>query len=160
MMRKRLDAMASLFVKITTGILFASAVFITVFYGWELELHVDILWQILVLAFICTLGSLVISVDGQREISRRSMLIRIAVYYAYVNAAVLFGGFLFRWFSFDNLNQVLGMVAAVAVVYLAVWICSSWLDYREAEQINRKLERYFEGRKNMNQNMEQKMKHD
>ncbi len=160
MMRKRLDAMASLFVKITTGILFAAAMFITVFYGWELELHVDILWQILVLAFICTLGSLVIPVDGQREVSRRTMLLRIAVYYAYVNAAVLFGGFLFGWFSFHNLKQVLGMVAAVAAVYLGVLICSSWLEYREAEQINKKLEHYYENRKTVNPKAEQKKDQD
>lgn len=155
-MRKRLDEMASLFVKITTGILFAAAVYITVFYGWELELHVDILWQILVLSLICTLGSLVIPVEGQREVSRGSMLARIAVYYIYVNAAVLFGGFLFGWFSFDNLKQTLGMAAAVAVVYLAVWLCSSWLEYREAEQINQKLERYCKHGNTANSGADQK----
>lgn len=159
-MRKRLDEMASLFVKITTGILFAAAVYITVFYGWELELHVDILWQILVLSLICTLGSLVIPADGQREVSRGSMLARIAVYYIYVNAAVLFGGFLFGWFSFDNLKQTLGMAAAVAVVYLAVWLCSSWLEFREAEQINQKLERYCEHRNTANPGADQKGEQD
>lgn len=150
MMQKRLNAMAALFVKIATGILFAAAAYITVFYGWETELKAEILWQILGLAFICTLGSLVIPVEGEREVSRKSMLARIAAYYVYVNAVVLFCGFLFGWFSFDNLKQVLGMAAAIAIVYLAVWICSSWLDYREAEQLNKKLEHYGERRKDKN----------
>lgn len=139
-MLKRLEAMTSLFVKITTGILFVAAVYISVFYGWEEELQVKILWQILALALICTLGSFVLPVDGEREISRKSMLIRIVIYYVYVNVVVLFCGFSFQWFSFHNLKQVLGMIVAIAFVYLAIAIFSSWLGYREAEQMNRKLE--------------------
>lgn len=139
-MRKRLYAMMSLYVKITTGILFVAAVFISAFYGWEERLQVKILWQILGLSGICTLGSLVLPVDGGQEVSKKSMLARIVGYYLYVNAVVLLCGFWFGWFSFGNWEQVLGMVAAIAFVYLTVGILSSWLEYREAERMNQKLE--------------------
>lgn len=138
-MLKRLEAMASLFVRITAGILFVSATYISVFYGWKEALYVKILWQILALALVCTLGSLVLPVDDEREISRKSMLIRMVLYYIYVNIVVLFSGFFFGWFSFGNLKQVLGMVAAIAFVYLAVGALSFWMGYREAERMNRKL---------------------
>lgn len=140
-MLKRLAMVTSLFVKITTGILFVSAVYISVFYGWEEELQVKILWQILALALVCALGSFVLPVGSEREVSKKSMLIRAVIYYVYVNVIVLFCGFLFEWFSFDNLKQVLGMVVAIAFVYLAVGVLSSWLEYREAERMNRKLEK-------------------
>lgn len=138
-MKKRLGAMAHLYVKITTGILFVTAIYISVFYGWEEELQVKILWQILGLAGICTLGSLILPVDGGEEVSKKSMLARIVGYYVYVNVVVLFCGFLFEWFSFGNWKQVLGMVAAIAFVYLTVGILSSWMEYREAERMNQKL---------------------
>ncbi len=139
-MKKRLEAMVSLYVKITTGILFVAAVYISVFYGWKEELQVKILWQILGLAGICTLGSLILPVDGEEEVSKKSMLARIVGYYVYVNVIVLLCGFLFGWFSFGNWKQVLGMVMAIAFVYLAVGVLSSWLEYREAERMNQKLE--------------------
>ena len=139
-MKKRLEAMVSLYVKIATGILFVTAVYISVFYGWKEELQVKILWQILGLAGICTLGSLILPVDGGEEVSKKSMLARIVGYYVYVNVIVLLCGFLFGWFSFRNWKQVLGMVMAIAFVYLAVGVLSSWLEYREAERMNRKLE--------------------
>ena len=139
-MRKRLYAMMSLYAKITAGILFVAAVYISVFYGWEEELGVEILWQILGLAGACTLGSLLLPADGEQEVSKKSMLARIVGYYVYVNVIVLLCGFLFGWFSFGNWKQVLGMVMAIAFVYLAVGVLSSWLEYREAERMNRKLE--------------------
>lgn len=139
-MRKRLDAMVSLYVKITTGILFVTAVYISVFYGWEEELKVKILWQIMGLAAICTLGSMLLPVDGGREVSKKSMLARIVAYYIYINVVVLCCGFLFGWFSFSNWKQVFGMVVAIAFVYLTVGVFWSWLEYREAERMNRKLE--------------------
>ena len=88
-MKKRLEAMVSLYVKIATGILFVTAVYISVFYGWKEELQVKILWQILGLAGICTLGSLILPVDGGEEVSKKSMLARIVGYYVYVNVIVL-----------------------------------------------------------------------
>lgn len=139
-MAKRLETMLSLYVKITTGILFVTALYITVFYGWELELKVDILWQILGLSFACALGSLVMPEERERELSGKSMLACILLYYVYVNLVVLFSGFRFGWFSFDSLKQVLGMVAAIAFVYIGVMLLSFWKEYREAERINRKLE--------------------
>lgn len=139
-MRKRLYAMMSLYTKITTGILFVAAVYISVFYGWEEELGVEILWQILGLAGACTLGSLLLPADGEQEVSKKSMLARIVGYYVYVNVIVLLCGFLFGWFSFGNWKQVLGMVMAIAFVYLTIGVISSWLGHREAERMNQKLE--------------------
>ena len=110
-MRKRLYAMMSLYAKITTGILFVAAVYISVFYGWEEELGVEILWQILGLAGACTLGSLLLPADGEQEVSKKSMLARIVGYYVYVNVIVLLCGFLFGWlegYSTESAHEAKG----------------------------------------------------
>lgn len=138
-MLKRLEMMASLFVKITTGILFVTAVYISVFYGWNQELQVEILWQILVLAAICTLGSVLLPVEEEKEVSKKSMLIRVILYFVYINIVVLFFGNIFEWFVFDNRKQFLGMIAAIAFVFLVVMVFSYWMEYKEAERINQKL---------------------
>ena len=138
-MLKRLEMMASLFVKIATGILFVTAVYISVFYGWNQEIQVEILWQILVLAAICTLGSVLLPVEGKKEVSKSSMLIRVILYFIYINIVVLFFGNIFEWFMFSNRKQLLGMIAAIVFVFLAVMAFSYWIGYKEAERINQKL---------------------
>lgn len=136
---KRLKSMAEFFEKITTGILFVTAVYIPAFYGWDQVLHVEILWQILLLSVVCTLGSIIMPLGEEKEVSRNSMLMRHSLYYIYINVVVLALGYLFDWFSFQNAGQVFGMVLAIAFVYIAVALVCYWIQLREAEKINRKL---------------------
>ena len=136
---KRLQSMISFFEKITAGILFVTAIYIPVFYGWDLVIYADILWQILLLSAVCTWGSLHMPLEGEKEISRYAMLMRTILYYAYINVAVLGLGFLFGWFSFQNGQQVLGMELAIAFVFLVVDLVSYWTQYQEAKRMNEKL---------------------
>ncbi|MCI9447796.1 MAG: DUF3021 domain-containing protein [Lachnospiraceae bacterium] len=136
---KRLESMVSFFEKIAAGILFVTAVYIPIFYGWDLELHADILWQILFLAAVCALGSIIIPLEGGREVSRNSMLIRTILYFAYVNAAVLGCGFWYGWFSFHNGWQVMGMELAIIFVYAAVYLVCYFSQSQEAKRMNEKL---------------------
>ncbi|MCI9083397.1 MAG: DUF3021 domain-containing protein [Lachnospiraceae bacterium] len=136
---KRLKSMAVFFERITTGVLFVTAIYIPVFYGWDEVIYVKILWQILFLSGICTLGSVIMPLDGEKEVSRLSMLVRHCLYYIYINAVVLVLGYVFGWFSFHHLEQVIGMVAAIAFVYFVIVLVCYWIQYREAEKMNRKL---------------------
>ena len=136
---KRLKSMAEFFEKITTGILFVTAVYIPAFYGWDEVLHVEILWKILLLSVVCTLGSIIMPLGEEKEVSRNTMLMRHSLYYIYINVVVLALGYLFDWFSFQNAGQVFGMVLAIAFVYIVVALVCYWIQLREAEKINRKL---------------------
>lgn len=136
---KRLQSMISFFEKITAGILFATAIYIPVFYGGDFLIYADILWQILLLSAVCTLGSILMPLEGEKEISRYAMLVRTILYYIYVNVVVLGLGFLFGWFSFRNGLQVLGMELAIAFVYLVVYLVSYWTQCQEAKRMNEKL---------------------
>jgi hypothetical protein len=136
---KRLQSMISFFEKITAGILFVTAIYIPVFYGWDVAIYADILWEILLLSAVCTLGSILLPLEGEKEISRYAMMMRTILYYAYINLAVLGLGFLFGWFSFRNGLQVLGMELAIVFVFLGVYLISYWMQCQEAKRMNEKL---------------------
>ena len=138
-MLKRLKFMFSLFDKIVVGILFVTAIYIPVFYGWNTVLYPEILWHILFLSIICMLGSVLLPLEGEKEVSRNSLLFRNILYFIYINMVVLCFGVFVEWFSFRNWRQLLGMLAAISFVYAAVMIILYWLESREAERINQKL---------------------
>lgn len=138
-MLKRLKFMFALFDKIVVGILFVTAVYIPVFYGWKTVLYPKILWDILILSVICMLGSILLPLEGEKELSRNSLLFRNILYFIYINVVVLCFGVLVEWFSFRNWRQLLGMLAAIAFVYVAVMVISYWLESREAQRLNQKL---------------------
>lgn len=140
---KRLESMVSVFEKVTAGILFVAAVFISVFYGWDIELSVSILWQILFLSAVCALGSIILPLEGEKEkeVSRTAMLVRTILYFIYVNVVVLGFGFLFQWFTFDNGWQVLGMELAILFVFVAVALIFYWSQCLEARRMNEKLKK-------------------
>lgn len=136
---KRLRFMMDLFGKITVGILFVTAIYIPVFYGWDNIIHVDILWQILATSAVCTLGSLLLPLEDEKEVPKVPMLIRTVLYYVYINLIVLGLGFLFGWFTFRNGAQVFGMELAIAAVFIVVYLVCAWSQYREAKRMNEKL---------------------
>lgn len=136
---KRLESMFVLFEKVTVGIVFVTAVYIPVFYGWDNEIHADILWKILFLSAVCALGSVILPLEGEKEVSKKSILVRAGLYYIYINAAVLGLGFLYGWFTFRNGWQVLGMELAIVFVYGAVWLVVYWSQCQEAKRMNEKL---------------------
>lgn len=136
---KRLESMLVLFEKITVGIVFVTAIYIPIFYGWDDVIYADILWQILFLSAVCALGSIILPLEGEKELSRKAFLIRVILYYVYVNAAVLSLGFLYGWFTFRNGLQVLGMELAIAFVYGTIWLLVYWSQCQEAKRMNQKL---------------------
>ncbi len=136
---KRLQSMLSFFEKVTAGIVVVTAIYIPVFYGWDLVIHADILWQILSLSAVCTLGSVIIPLEGGKEISRNAKLIRTILYFIYINVAVLGLGFLFGWFTFRSGPQVLGMELAIVFVFFVIYLILYWTQRREARRMNEKL---------------------
>lgn len=137
-MLEKVKTMISLFMRITAGVLFVTAVYITVFFGMEIELGVEILWQILSVSVITTFGS-VICIAADNKVSKIGMLLCHITYFLYVNAVVLLMGWYFEWFHLREWKQVLGMLIAILFVYVVVMAVTYWMDYREAEKMNRKL---------------------
>ena len=108
-MIKRLQLMLDIFFKVTTGVIFVTAVYIMVFWGEDTVLNVGILWEILTVSGLCGLGSVVLPCGVGREVSKREMFVRVTLYFGIVNAIVLGCGFRFEWFYFSSWKMVLGV---------------------------------------------------
>ncbi len=123
---------------VTTTVTFVTAVYITVFWG-PVSLTVDILWQILFVSFLCSLGILQYP---NRECRPKTTLLITALHYVQVNIVVLGCGLWFEWFYIDNLPMVSGMLFIIALVFVLVSAAMWSRDRRIAASINEKLKKY------------------
>ena len=80
----------------------AAAVFISVFEGFDAQISVKILWQILAVSAVCSVPVLMFDSDASKELSKKGMFARQLLYFIFVNIAVLGLGKIFEWFSFQN----------------------------------------------------------
>lgn len=134
------------FAVITVGVTAAAAGYITFFYGSNTVIHVDILWQILIVSFICSLCQWFFYHPGEKEPGKRQFLFRWFLSYCYVNAVVLGFGSFFEWYDITDILMVLGMLVAILLVFVIVAAYGFRLDLKTAEEINRKLRERNESR--------------
>lgn len=136
---KRLQFTLDIFTRITTGVTCVTAVYIGIMWGSDTELTVSILWQILGVSALCTLGSFLFPCGTGREISKGSMLRRTILYFVFVNAVVLGCGFLFGWFYLSSWKMVAAMEICIIAVFAAVRGAGYFAEYKTAERMNEKL---------------------
>ncbi len=139
-MAEKLKMLMDIFGKITFGVLIAAAVFISVFWGFDAEISVKVLWQILVVSAVCSIPILMFASDAEKELSKKGMFVRQLLYFIFVNIAVLGLGKLFGWFSFQNLSMVILMEILIIAVYAAVNIICYLSDRATAQNMNEKLQ--------------------
>lgn len=115
-MINRIKATLYTFVCVTTCIVFAAAIFTTVF-GTSDTIRTEMLWQILIVSALCSLGTMIYP---DYEVTKRRAVFLTVLHYIIVNVVVLGGGILFGWFDADNLFMVLLMLLLIAVIYFLV----------------------------------------
>ena len=135
---KKIRDLFFVFVCVTTCVVFATAVYITIFWP-QVSLGVEILWQILGVSFLSSFG---ICLYSERERSSKFILIRYILHYIYTNAVVLGCGVWFGWFYADNLAMVLGMVLVIALVFLMMSVIVWKKDKKMAALMNERLKEY------------------
>lgn len=133
-----LHYLGNVFSWIVTGVTCVTAIYIIVFWGTDVKLGVEILWQILLVSAICALESLLLY-NEKREFSKKEMLIRCFLTFAFVDITVLTFGFYFHWFHFSNWKMVLGMELCIVAVFAAIIGVSSLAGQKEADTMNKKL---------------------
>ena len=136
-MAEKLKMLMDIFGKVTFGVLIAAAVFISVFGGFDAQISVKILWQILAVSAVCSVP--VLMFDSSKELSKKGMFARQLLYFIFVNIVVLGLGKLFEWFSFQNFSMVLFMEVLIIAVYAVVNIICYLSDRADAQSMNEKL---------------------
>lgn len=144
--KKRAAELLLTFCMVTTGSVFVCAVYNKVFWPDDIFLDGDILWQLLALAFVCSLGNFI---HPYREISRRRASIDKGLHYVYINVVVLGSGYLFGWIDIKNVFMLAAMVFGISAVFAVVSYVIWRLHARESENLNRKLREYQQAGRGM-----------
>ena len=78
-MAEKLKMLMDIFGKVTFGVLMAAAVFISVFGGFDAQISVEILWQILAVSAVCSVPVLMFGSDASRELTKKGMFVQTAI---------------------------------------------------------------------------------
>ncbi len=125
----RIKSFFHTYVCVVTGVLFATAFFITTFMP-KVELEVSLLWQILFVSFLC---SIMVLIYPEKSISSQKRALLVFLHYVEVNAVVLGFGIYFNWFSIEYLPHVIGMLVVINVIF----ICVSAVEWKRSKEITR-----------------------
>lgn len=150
---EKLKELLFVFICVTTCVVFVTAAYITVFWK-NTSLEVDILWEILIISFLTSLG--VYFYPGEKAGSKTVAACYI-LHYIYVNIVVLGCGIWFEWFYVDNLAMVLGMVLAIAAVFFLVSAAEWNRTKRMAALMNERLKGYQQGKEPDSESMDKKL---
>ncbi len=137
-MYSKIKEMLYTFSYVTTGVLFSTALFITIF-DKDVTLSVSLLWQILITSFVCVLGNLIYP---KREITAKQTFIRILIHYIYINIVVFSCAVFFDWYDVRNIKMA-GFMFFCIIVIFAVVSSIVWQNAkRMSETLNHRLKEY------------------
>lgn len=134
----RIKNIASLFPNITTGVLISASIFINCL-GRQEKITSNILWQLLLCAFLGTIGSLIYPT---KELPKRQTVILSVINYIYVNMIVIGCGIVFEWFDLADWGKIMLLIFLVAVVFVVVWGISVLKQQKLADEMNKRLAEY------------------
>lgn len=141
MIMRKIEFIFRIFSTVTVCVVAAVALFTTVIDPVDF-LSPATLWQILLVSFLCALGTLIHF--GRRTPGKIEMGIRIFLHYLWVNLIVLGAGLCFGWYSTDHLSSVLSMELSIAVIFAIVLAAGMTKSSREAKRMNERLKEYRE----------------
>jgi len=135
-----LKNMIKIFSYVVTGMTISTSIFISIFNN-DLNLSVSILWQIIMISAVCSLGNFIY--HKHSELSKNKMIISLIGHYLYINIVVIGGGFLFGWLSLNNLTEVIVMFIMIAVVYTVIMVVDVHQELKMAEIFNHQLRKRY-----------------
>ncbi|MDE6749136.1 MAG: DUF3021 family protein [Lachnospiraceae bacterium] len=137
-MFEKIKEMLYTFSYVTTGVLFSTALFITIF-AKDVTLSVSLLWQILITSCVCVLGNLIYP---RREITAKQTVIRILIHYIYINIVVFSCAVFFDWYDVRDIKKSGFMFLCIIVVFIVVSSIVWQNAKRMSEALNNHLKEY------------------
>lgn len=139
-MIEKLRTAAGLFGMITTSVFLVSTAYITFFLGINAAISVKVLWQVMAVSALCSAVGLFLP-NTKKEPSKKAMLIRNILCFAYENAVVLTCAFLFGWINAGEPKMTAAMELCIITVFGTVYLASYLSDRSDAEKMNRVLKK-------------------
>lgn len=137
---KKLIFLISVFSKILTCVVLATAFFATVWNGAK-TIDAMVLWQMPLVSFLCSVTVFIYPWD--RNMTKPQVVGLTAVHYFLINVIVLGAGYLFYWYDVKSIWNVLAMMLAIALIFGIVCATSWKKSVKEAVQMNEKLKKQF-----------------
>ncbi len=138
-MLERLKRLLLDFMLITAGITLSAAVFCTLFYRDAL-FNIELLWQIVLLSFLCTLPSLVFT--SKTELTKKQMLVRQIIHLGILLTLLLFFALRWEWIESDKIVHIIVFILLIAIVYTVVTYFTYVKDKMVAKMLNDRLSKY------------------
>lgn len=137
-MLSKIKEMFHTFPNVVTGVLFACALFITLF-NKNGVISSSLLWQILLTSFLCVLGDLFYP---QRKMTGRERIARRLLHYLYINLVVFGCARVFNWYDKESLTMNVFMFWMILTVFLTVSYTIQRKNKKLSALLNERLERY------------------
>lgn len=137
---RKLRYLFQIYTMVMTGVVFATAIFITFISPVE-RVESALLWQMAAVSGLCTLMSLV-CYPWNREMGKVEQIVRTMIHYVMINVVVLGSGAWFEWYNPSRFGSVGAMILAIAIIFGVVTFFSWRKGKRVAAELNRRLEEY------------------
>lgn len=136
---ERIKGMLKTFAWVTTLVTFGTSIFIFIFFGVDDSLSVRLLWEILSVSFLTSLGNFFYPF---KEVSPRRIKMITFIQYLYINVVVLVCGYIFGWFDIHNVPMLLAMIFMIALIFFIVTRIIDCHNEKLAMSLNERLEKF------------------
>ncbi len=131
-----LKGIGRVFIFVVAGITICTAIFLTIFNRGAV-LSYYLLWQIISLAAICSMGNLIYY--SKHDLNRKKLKVREVCHFLYINTVVFTSAYLYHWIQPGFFLEWILMFALIVMVYGIVSYVVFRHELQVAEKINRKL---------------------
>ena len=142
---KKLKELVFTFSCVATCTLIASASYISIFWKGT-TLDVSILWQLIIVSFICCLGNLLYP---REEKSKRQFYSILVIHYFYIVLVVMGCGFYFEWFHINDLAMVLGLLLQITCIFILIASILHVRSKKQADKMTKRLQEYIKKDKHL-----------
>lgn len=134
-----LKNLLQVFLLITAGTIISATIYCTLFFQ-DITFGIDLLWQLVAVAFFCTVPCLMFY--SKKELSKKTMLIRHIIHLCVTLAILIFFAYFWTWIDVGSIIQPIVFVVLVSVVYVTVTFFAYQIDKMTAKQLNERLQQF------------------
>ncbi len=129
-----------------TAVISASVMLVYFLYSWisygnditQKQMPVTDLPAILIISFICAVGTVLIQKSSDETTSRKGTILRYIIHVIFLTVVVLTGGYILDWYTPSVLGVIM-MLVSIAFVYAVTFFSLYYTGKKTADKVNEKI---------------------
>ena len=129
-----------------TAVISTSVMLVYFLYTWiscgteitQKQMPVTDLPAILIISFVCAVGTVLIQKSGDETTSRKGTILRYIIHIIFLTVVVLIGGYILDWYT-PSVAGVIMMLVSIAFVYAVTFFSLYYTGKRTADKVNEKI---------------------